>query len=104
LKKLKDQSISNTAIVNGVKDAIASKTRILKELSAAVIRNKELLPDASRYFQDKMYKELKYKFWAWICLQKLDMAATVSFRTYDTICMVEFAEEENKKRPQRFTT
>lgn len=97
IRQLKGQSISNTEIVNGVLDAITSKSRMLKELGAAVIRREDLLQDVSEYFKVKNFKELKYKFRPWICLRELDMSAVVSFRAYDTICMIEFVEEENKK-------
>ena len=44
-----------------------------------------------------MFKQVKYKFRPWLCLQELDLNASVSFRAYDAIRMIKFAEEENKK-------
>jgi len=59
-------------------------------------RNNEILTGLNTYFEAKLYKQLKYKFRPWLCLQELDLNASVSFRAYDAICMIEFAEEENK--------
>jgi hypothetical protein len=66
-------------------------------MNSFIINNEEVFSVASDFFQQKLYKELKYKFCPWICLQQLDLAATVGFRAYDTIHMIEFAEDENKK-------
>ena len=91
---------SNTTteeVIHGVLQAILKRSRMCKALNQSIINNAELFSPVSDFFQQKMYNELRYKFRPWICLQQLDMAATVSFRAYDTIRLVEFAEDDNKK-------
>jgi len=43
-----------------------------------------------------MYKELKYKFRPWMCLQQIDLNPTVSFRGYEIIRNIEFAKDNNQ--------
>lgn len=84
-------------VVNGVLSAMISRTRLHGEMNNFIISNEDTFSRASECFRLKMYKELQYKFRGWMCLQQLDLAATVSFRSYDTIRMIEFAEDEKKK-------
>jgi len=74
-----------------------SRSKMQKEINCYIVNNEELFSDASKCFWQKMYQELKYKFCGWLCLQQLDLAATVSFRAYDTICQIEFAEDDKQK-------
>ncbi len=56
-----------------------------------------MLPGIAAFYKDRMYRQLKYKFRAWICLQQIDTNATVSFRGYDLIRNIEFAKEDHQK-------
>jgi len=84
-------------VVNGVIQAVSSRPHFRRSLNQVIIDNAPIFQLASQHFRQTMYEELRYKFRPWICLQQLDLAATVSFRAYDTIRMVEFAEDDNKK-------
>jgi hypothetical protein len=48
-----------------------------------------------------MYKQLRYKFRPWICLQQLDLSATVSFQAYDAVSKIEFCVEPNGAKYER---
>ncbi len=53
--------------------------------------HEEYYHQVQRHFESKMYKELRYKFQGWRCLQQIDMNPAVSFRAYDIIRQVEFS-------------
>lgn len=84
-------------IVNGVLSTMMSRSKMQNEINCYILNKEELFSDASKCFQQKMYQELNYKFCGWLCLQQLDLAATVSFQAYDTTCRIEFAEDDRQK-------
>lgn len=93
----RNEPIHDVVRGGGGLEAVISRSRLRGAMNSFIINNEEVFSVASDFFQQKLYKELKYKFCPWICLQQLDLAATVGFRAYDTIHMIEFAEDENKK-------
>jgi hypothetical protein len=55
------------------------------------------MPEIVSFFEAKIIKEIKYKFRPWICLQQLDLCATVSFRAFHIIRKIEFCEDERQR-------
>ncbi len=96
LQKWKSEKVSDECIADGIIQAVASRSRVRMAFCRSIQRNDEILTGINTYFEAKVYKQLKYKFRPWLCLQELDLNASVSFRAYDAIRMIEFAEEENK--------
>jgi hypothetical protein len=90
-------NVSPDDIVHGVMESLMSRSRCHNALNNVVISNTDVFSLSSNFFRQQMYGELKYKFRPWVCLQQLDLAATVSFRAYDTIRMIEFSEDTNQK-------
>ncbi len=55
------------------------------------------IPKIAQHFEIKRMKEIKYRFRPWVCLQQLDLRATVLFRAFDIICKIEFCQDENQR-------
>jgi hypothetical protein len=89
--------VSSEDVVHDVVSVPLSRKYYRKHLTACIQTNADMLPQLADFFGKKMYGEIRQKFRAWICLQELDMCATVSFRAFDIIRKIEFAEDENKK-------
>lgn len=102
LSRLVKSNLPISDIVIGVLSALSSCSCMIKEINNFIMSNESTFSVASNYFHDKMYQELRHKFRPWVCLQQLDLAATVSFRAYDIIRSVEFADEEDKKYRRGF--
>jgi hypothetical protein len=97
VQALQKNNIPAADIVEAVLKVMTRSKKFKNEMTAQIIASHEEYIELASYFETKMYKQVKYKFRPWLCLQELDLNASVSFRAYDAIRMIEFAEEENKK-------
>jgi len=97
MQQWQQQQIPISGIADAVVKAISTSKKLRNEVCSQIIENESEFPDLYKHFSSKIYQEVKYKFRPWLCLQELDLNASVSFRAYDAIRMIEFAEEENKK-------
>jgi hypothetical protein len=83
VQALQKQNVDVTNILQGVLKVITDTKKLKNEMSAQIIAVKGQFLELSTYFETKMYKQLKYKFRPWLCLQELDLNASISFRAYD---------------------
>jgi hypothetical protein len=79
VQKLSKNNVSNSNIVNDIIGYMASKQYLRKHICAAIENHIDAMPGVRSYFQTEIYGEIKEKFRPWICLQQLDLCATVSF-------------------------
>jgi hypothetical protein len=96
-QQLMKNNFTSEDVVHDVISQLLSRKYFRKHLTTSIQTNIDMLPQLADFFGKKMYGEIRQKFRGWICLQELDMSATVSFRAFDIIQKIEFAEDEKKK-------
>ncbi len=82
--------VSSEDVVHDIMSVLLLQKYFRKHISRCIETNLDLIPD---FFNTI---EIRQKFCGWICLQELDISATVSSRAFDIIRKIEFAEDENK--------
>ena len=92
---------SEKEIVRGIFKALVARKKMVPAICSIVKEFDGPLHDLKSYYEGRMYKHLCYKFRPWICLQQLDLSATVSFRAYDAVSKIEFCEEPNGAKYKR---
>jgi hypothetical protein len=97
MKELIVTSVSPSNIAKGFLKALLDRKKCHKSFERFIIDHEVHLSEVEKYFSDKRYLTLKEKFSPWICLRELDFLATVSFRGYEVIRRIEFAELESAK-------
>jgi len=95
LSSWKNTNLSSEVIANGVVKAISERRYLRDHFCNAVLSYEDSFLHLHKHYGDKLYQEIRYKFRAWKCLQQIDMNPTVSFRSYDIIRRIEFAEDDN---------
>ncbi len=86
---------SEKEIVRGIFKALVARKKMAPAICSIVKEFDGPLHDLKSYYEGRMYKHLCYKFRPWICLQQLDLSATVSFRAYNAVSKIEYCEEPN---------
>jgi hypothetical protein len=97
IQRLISCNVESKDVVTDIIAGLMSKKSLRKEVSHVLQDHLELLPELSLYIGNKLYEEVKYKFRPWICLQQLDLQATVSFRSFDIIRKIEFIQDEKQR-------
>ncbi len=108
IRKLRDTNIDSAEIVKGIIDTLMSNTYLRRSVLPALKDHLDAHPKFSAFFETKIIEGIRYKFRPWICLQQLDLCATVSFRAFDIIRKIEFCNDEKQRYrrgllPSRFT-
>ncbi len=102
VQQLLDSNVSSKAIVHNVISDLMSKKYFHKHVGKCITKNVTLLPQVADHFEPKIYGEICHKFRGWICLQQLDMCATVSFQALDIIRKIEFVENGKKNTAEDY--
>jgi len=97
VQQWRQQQIPESGIANAMVSVMSGSKKLKEEVSAQMIENDQDFSTLQTHFKLIMYKELKYKFRPWMCLQQIDLNPTVSFRGYEIIRNVEFAEDNNQR-------
>jgi hypothetical protein len=97
VQQWQQQQIPIPVICDALLNVMVQSKKLRNEICTQLTKSAQDFPDLYQHFYTKIYQEIKYKFRPWVCLQELDLMASVSFRAYDAIRMIEFAEEESKK-------
>jgi uncharacterized protein CbrC (UPF0167 family) len=97
LSSWKKTNQSLDTVANGIVKAISEKRFIRDHFCNSVLTYEDSFVEIKKHYENKIYQELKYKFRPWVCLQQIDMNPTVSFRSYDIIRRIEFANDNNEK-------
>jgi hypothetical protein len=96
VQQWRQQQIPESGTANAMVTVISGSKKLKEEVSAQIIENDQDFSTLRTHFKLIMYKELKYKFRPWMCLQQIDLNPTVSFRGYELIRNIEFAKDNNQ--------
>ncbi len=107
-RQLIDNGYPPHEIMQGFTTTIASKKSLQKHFCTSLSTVIDQLPEVKSLCRHVFMKEIKYKFRPWVCLQQLDLCATVSFRAFDIIRKIEFLGDEKQRYrrgllPSRYT-
>ena len=97
LERMSDEGYNDDAVVKSVVGALVSERKYRTHLTEAIIENEGMIPTLPCHYESQMYRKLQHKFRPWLCLQELDLCATVSFHAFDRIRNIEFCEEQARK-------
>jgi hypothetical protein len=97
VQQWRHQQIPLSGIADAMVTVISGSKKLKEEVSTQIINQDQDFEQLRTHFKMVMYKELQHKFRPWMCLQQIDLNPTVSFRGYDIIRNVEFAEENNPR-------
>jgi hypothetical protein len=101
IKSLSAKGCDDKKIVEAIINALTSSRKYKGMTQDAIISRQDILPVIAAYFGSVKYKELKFMFRPWKCLEALDLSPTVSFRAFDIIRKIEFVGEFGDTKYER---